>query len=565
MKPTHIAAFLLGFVLAATVPVGHAAEPQPATGFLILAPDRGHLGNRETEKLFDVFSHDYPAALAYAGRGYGGPDRTYDQYLTEALRSLQQQNVERAVVIPLFLSDRNPVVQAVRAQLPAYKTGLRLEWAKPMTESYLIAQILYDRVVALSRNPESERLVVLGMGPVDEESEKTLKADFEKMVKYVTDRIPLKETQVELYYNRSAETELRERKNEEVDRRIIDTVAKKGDALLVPFVMGPKYSHRMSLIHWMGMKFGEYDLRISADEILPHDNVLRWMKKTANAHTPVQPEHVGVIIMPHGAQKPYNDAIEQAIKPLLGKYRIELAYGMADPWTLAEAVNNLEREGVRKIVIVRMYSLADQFKDKTDYILGLSDVAPRTRSGAPPPQVRSSAVFAGFGGYEEDALICEILKDRVLEISKNPEKEQVLLIAHGARDDERDKRWLRIMQKHADYIDRQTNGAFKLIRGLTVREDWPDKHEKALKEIRALIEGGSKDGRTLIISNRLYGSGRYDEFFDGLEYEMNRKGLALHSNMTRWLDEGIRKTLHKEFSLPAESLVQKKRGSAADS
>ena len=49
---------------------------------------------------------------------------------------------------------------------------------------------------------------------------------------------------------------------------------------------------------------------------------------------------------------------------------------------------------------------------------------------------------------------------------------------------------------------------------------------------------------------RGFGDPRYDEFFEGLDYEMNRKGLALHVNMTRWLDEGIRKTLEKEFSLP---------------
>ena len=83
-----------------------------------------------------------------------------------------------------------------------------------------------------------------------------------------------------------------------------------------------------------------------------------------------------------------------------------------------------------------------------------------------------------------------------------------------------------------------------------MREDWPKKHKKAVEEIRNLIQDASTHGRALVISNRLYGSGRYDEFFEGLNYEMNRKGLALHVNMTRWLDEGIRKTLEKEFSLP---------------
>ena len=205
-----------------------------------------------------------------------------------------------------------------------------------------------------------------------------------------------------------------------------------------------------------------------------------------------------------------------------------------------------------------MFSMDDQFKVKTDYILGLTDTEPKTRGRPLPPRVRSSAIFATFGGYEENnSLISEILKDRVLEISRNPEKETILLIAHGARDDKRDKRWINILQKHADYIKENTELSFKDIRGLTVREDWPEKHKKAVEEIRNLIQEASIHGRALIISNRLYGSGRYDEFFEGLDYNMNRKGLALHANMTHWLDEGIRKTLQNGFVLPVKSMLVK--------
>ena len=121
------------------------------------------------------------------------------------------------------------------------------------------------------------------------------------------------------------------------------------------------------------------------------------------------------------------------------------------------------------------------------------------------------------------------------------------MIAHGARDDKRDKRWKDVLQKHAKYIKDNTQVPFKEIHGLTVREDWPEKHKKAVDEIRSIIQKASNNGKALIISNRLYGSGRYDEFFEGLDYDMNRKGLALHANMTHWLEEGIRKTLQNEF------------------
>ena len=542
-------------ILLSWLPIAQAAETQSRTGFLVLAPDRGFLGNREVKKMFETFAHDYPAALAFVEREYGGPDRTYEKFLKESLEELRQKKLNRVVVISLFLTKVNPVVQDVQSLLRDYQTGFTLEWAEPMVKSYLIAQILYDRILEISKDPANERLVLMGIGPVDEASEKSLQDEYKTLLAQVNKQFSFKETQTVLYYNfLTAEKKLRRKKNKEVDQIIIDAAAKKGDALLVPFVMGPKYSHRMSLVHWMNGKFEDYDIIVSKDEVLPHPNVLKWMKKTANQYTLSDSGHVGVVIMPHGAQMPYNKATEAAIEPLKKKYRIELAYGMADPWTLAEAVEKLEKEGARKIVVARMYSMDDQFKGKTDYILGLTDTEPKSRGGSLPPRVRSSAIFATFGGYEENnSLISEILKDRVLEISRNPEKETVLLIAHGARDDKRDKRWIDILQKHADYIKENTKLSFKDVRGLTVREDWPKKHKKAVEEIRNLIQEASADGRALIISNRLYGSGRYDEFFEGLDYEMNRKGLALHANMTRWLDDGIRNTLANEFALSVEN------------
>lgn len=532
-------------------PASILAKSPVKTGFLILAPDRGFLGNREMEALFFEFSKHYTGALAYVGRGYGGPDRDYAPYIQEAMDHLEKMNVDQVVVIPLFLTGANPALNTARGIIEArqgYKPALR--WAGPMATSYLTAQIFFDRVQELSRDPKSEHLILLAMGPMDEASEQAIGSELQSIMKYAVDRLPFRDAEVVLYYNYGAEEKLRKKKNKEADQRIIEFAAKKGNTLLIPFALGPKYSHRMSLTHWLTRKFEEYDLTIVSEEILPHPNVLLWLKKIANRYADVTPQQVGVVIMPHGAQKPYNDAVEQVIKPLKQKYRVEMAYGMADALTLQDAIKTLEGDGIRKIVIVRMYSLANQFKDKVDYILGLTSKPPRQRPGLqPPPQVRSGAIFTTFGGYEEDALICEILQERVMALSQDPSQERVLLIAHGARDDRKDAEWKTVMKKHADYIQNNSKIPFKDIRGLTVREDWPDKRKQALKSIRTLIQEGSKTGRTLIISNRLYGSGRYDEFFEGLTYEMSRKGLAPHPNLTRWLEQGIENSVQNGFKV----------------
>ncbi len=541
------------------------AAPPAKTGFLVVAPDRGFLGNREVDALFAEFARHYPAALAYVGRGYGGPDRDYAPYFEAAMNRLAGMNVERVVAVPLYLTASNPALDVARGLVAAKKAFKPVvQWAKPMAASYLTAQIFLDRVRQWSREPEKERLILLAMGPMDAASEKAIGKELQPILQYATDRLPFRKAEVMLYYNYGAEEKLRKQKNEETDRRIIESAAKKGNTILIPFALGPKFSHRMSLTHWLANKFKDHDLTFASEEILQHPNVMHWMRKTANLYVATTPQQVGVVIMPHGAQKPYNDAVEKVIAPLKRHYRVEMAYGMADAWTLQDAVQTLEREGIRKVVVVRMYSLKDQFRGQVDYILGSTPHPPRQRGGAePPPQVRSGAVFATFGGYEEDALICEILRERVMAVSRDPAWERVLLIAHGSRDDKKDAEWKTIMQIHADYIQKNTEVPFKDIRGLTVREDWPDKREQALKNIRALIQEGSETGRTLIISNRLYGSGRYDEFFEGLTYEMNRDGLAPHENLTRWLEQGIQRIIEEGFKYEEQPVTERRKPDAS--
>jgi hypothetical protein len=78
----------------------------------------------------------------------------------------------------------------------------------------------------------------------------------------------------------------------------------------------------------------------------------------------------------------------------------------------------------------------------------------------------------------------------------------------------------------------------KAIKALTVREDWPKEREKAVAVARLAVEEAGRQGRVLVIANRLYGSGPYRAMLQGLNYEMNDKGLA-DPALTRWLEDGL--------------------------
>ena len=521
----------------------NAAAPSKI-GFLVVAPDRGFLGNQEIRSLVDEFKKSYTASLALVGRDYTGRESEYAAYLTRAAQELKQDGITEIVAIPLILSEADPLLKRVMPLLPAYTGGLPVRWSPAMAHDYLIGQIVLDRVEALSEHPESERLIVVATGALDSSSETAIRRDIEKLVGYVTRYKHFREVEAVVYYDREAENA--EERNAEIKSHLLAQMAQQGRTLLVPAFIGPKFDHAMSLTSWLDGQFKQTHVAYKPEELLPHPNVLLWLKKTANREAPLTASQIGVVIMPHGSTQPWNDAVETTILPLMVKYPIEMAYGMGDPLIIQDAVSRLEQRGIRRIVFVRMYALDHQMKPLTDYILGLSEQALSDGHGAghehsatAPLQIRTAALFSTFGGYEQNPDIAQVLHKRIAELSKDPANETVLLLAHGEATDEGNDKWLAVMSQNIDRLRQDPHCAkLKTIKALTVREDWPKEREKAVAGVRATIEEASKHGRVLVIANRLYGSGPYKKMLHGLTYEINEKGLV-DPILTRWLEDGM--------------------------
>ncbi len=544
-RPLRIGTLLAALLLIFTLPFQSLAGAAD-TGFMVVARDRGFLGNREIDAVMTRFKDAYPAALALIGDNRQGFKPDYTEYIRQAVKELEGQGIGKIVAIPLFLSAADATLARWKKAVTEAAGSVPVQWAPPMSDSYLTGQILIDRVEAISSEPAREQLIVTANGAVDEASERRIRGEIENLLHDVTDRHHFAEVSVHVYYDRDAQD--REEKNRAVDEQIIRTAARRGRTLLVPLSIGVKYDQHMSEESWLNRKFGEFDITLGKS-LLPHPEVLTWLKQTANRYSTASKREIGVVIMPHGSTRPYNEGLEAVIAPLRKRYRIEVAPGMGDPLILSQAVRNLEREGIRRIIFIRMYALRESMKARTDYILGLSRHLP-DRHGPLPARIRSSAMFYPFGGYEEDPLIAEILRERIMEISEQPDRETVILLAHGHGDDERDRRWQDVINDNIQRIRHTLPRQFRAIKGMTVREDWPDKREHALALIRKEIEKGNRNGgRVLIISNRLYGSGPYERLLEGAEFEMNGQGLVPHPNITRWLEKGIEHTI-RTASLP---------------
>ena len=269
----------------------------------------------------------------------------------------------------------------------------------------------------------------------------------------------------------------------------------------------------------------------------------------------------GVLVMAHGGTKEWNAAILEATAPLKKYCPTVVAFGMADPETLQESVRELESRRVTRIVVARLFVSGESFRGQTEYFLGLRPDPPeyfllhhspgsmssghdtvRTRPHnmlypseshpIDPIQSTSSFVLTQNGLYDSPE-IGKIVAERVRDLSRTPESESVLVLAHGVGDDRLNSHWVNRIEQISGEIRRI--GSFQDIRVETLREDWRDKRKLAEERIRDFVVQGDRNGKVLVVPFRVYGFGPYESVLDGLSYRSDGRGLLPHPSVTEWL------------------------------
>ena len=105
----------------------------PQIGFLVLAPDRGFVGNNETLSVFQKFKKEYLSKIIFVGRKYDGLNSNYSEYFQKAFSSFEEISVSKIVILPLFLSKYNHILQEVRKNLHAYNFKGQIHWNETMS------------------------------------------------------------------------------------------------------------------------------------------------------------------------------------------------------------------------------------------------------------------------------------------------------------------------------------------------------------------------------------------------------------------------------------------------
>jgi hypothetical protein len=104
-----------------------AQEP----GFLLIAPDRGFLGNKEVREVYGAFRRDYRGRLVFITLAEDYEEAVRQKFAL-ALAELQEEGAKTIAVLPLILSDADPHLKKARRLLATLNPSL--PFAPPLAE-----------------------------------------------------------------------------------------------------------------------------------------------------------------------------------------------------------------------------------------------------------------------------------------------------------------------------------------------------------------------------------------------------------------------------------------------
>lgn len=280
---------------------------------------------------------------------------------------------------------------------------------------------------------------------------------------------------------------------------------------------------------------------------------LLLLARPVSAQAVDEQEKPGLLVMAHGGDEDWNQAVRDAVAPLEDSLPTAVAFGMANPHTLQEAVDALEAEGVTRIEVVRLFISGDSFLPETEYAFGIRTEKPAGHFMHEPHPLRLSVpVQLSSRGLMDVARLGGILADRVRPLSLVPSSESVLIIGHGPGSDEENERWIANMNAMADSV--RTQAPFSAVKVITLREDWTGKRAMAEAEIQAFMQEQDMAGkRVLVLPFRLRGFGPYAEVLDGFDYAADHNGFLPDARITEWILQEFRHLA----SLPAAPLTSR--------
>lgn len=299
--------------------------------------------------------------------------------------------------------------------------------------------------------------------------------------------------------------------------------------------------------HSMDMTLmGELQRRVPKYAELDHAAIMRNMSAMGPNYTWYISDlavtgNTGVLVLAHGFRDRGDRIFVERLQPVAGDYPTALALGMSMMGSdhIQLALNNLAATGVSEVIVVPAVSTRyNTMLRQWEYVFGLRDEP----EYAAVPRVRAPVALRIAPPLDDHPLVAEVLIEYAAEISSDPAREEVIIVAHGPVHEADNMAQLAMLEGLAQYV--REHADYAAVSVATLQDD----AVKAVREanvarLRERLQQAAAAGREVLIVTNLLGTyivqSQLRRDLRGLDYRFNSKGLVQHENFIRWIEQSV--------------------------
>jgi sirohydrochlorin cobaltochelatase len=243
----------------------------------------------------------------------------------------------------------------------------------------------------------------------------------------------------------------------------------------------------------------------------------------------------GVLVISHGSRDAnWVWGIDELIGQLDIALPVEVAFlGMVEERTIEKGIQRLEEQGVEEILAVPLFvSSGSTHLSEIQYALGLVP-QPEVETELKPLPIRPRVIWAEPMDTHEK--VREIVRERIQELSIQPEEEVVMLAAHGSNAPGFQERWQKMLGQLASVLQHELG-----VKRVTYGTIYPD----TIRERACILAGNNR----LLVVPLFLSSGYYTEKMipkklQGIPHVYNRRAYLPDPKVAQWLEETIQRHL----------------------
>jgi sirohydrochlorin cobaltochelatase len=252
----------------------------------------------------------------------------------------------------------------------------------------------------------------------------------------------------------------------------------------------------------------------------------------------------GVLLLGEGGDRDWKATVDAVKKKAGNKYPLEFAPGQADGRTMQRAIDALDRQRARVIVIVPLFvSSYGEVMDQNKYLLGIRDKpsetllkGPQGRMPKAPARLRSRVPLILTKALDDHPLFVELMAARAQSLSRKPADESIVLVGEAPLDVAERKEWLEAATGLAEKV--RQKGGFKAARAFALETGRQKEREASAGALRAIVRDLRRDGKVLVVPLALTGkSMRLPSVLDGLFARYDGRTVLPDPRIERWVEE----------------------------